>query len=47
MNALNDSITYMFRKKIHFSIFLSFNVSAQLYFTAPADLADAVNRMIK
>ena len=49
MNTIKDSTNSIFRKKIHFSIlliFLSFNVTAQLYFTDPEDLADAVNSSI-
>lgn len=46
MKAINDSILELFRMKNHFSIFLillSFNLSAQGYFTDSEDLADAVN----
>ena len=49
MNAINDSIKDMISKKIQFFIFLfflNFTVSAQLHFTDPEDLADAVNNSL-
>ncbi len=50
MNTFTFSIKYVFKKKTQkgfyffiFLFFLSFNVTAQLYFTDPEELADAVN----